>query len=248
MILSRLMKAVREQNWFAVALEFLIVILGVVIGFQVTTWNAERTDRETEQIYLTRLHRDMQLSVCRIQRERDNVAEWNNRAQSTLDALLLRDPDAVTDSGFELVASTRVQTGSPFRATLNELINGGRANIITNETLRAQIAETDAELTSYDEYIQILVNAQGTFLNEVHSRLRPSPGSVYRITYDFEALADDDVFLNSLGHALRITDANLAWLGDMADVADNLRMAVGIELGLDVPDELDCDTVSGGTE
>ena len=33
MILSRLMKAVREQNWFAVTLEFLIVILGVVIGF-----------------------------------------------------------------------------------------------------------------------------------------------------------------------------------------------------------------------
>ncbi len=247
MILSRLMKAVREQNWFAVALEFVIVILGVVIGFQVTSWNEERTERETEQIYLTRLHRDMQLSVCRIQRERDNVAEWNTLAQATLDALLLRDPDAVTDSGFELVASTRVQTGSPFRATLNELINGGRANIISNEILRAQIAETDAELTSYDEYIQILVNAQGTFLNQVHSRLRPSPGSVYRISYDFEALADDDQFINSLGHSLRITDANRVWLGRMVEVTDTLRVAVGTELGVEVPVELDCDTIEGAT-
>ena len=240
MILSRISRALREQNWTAVGLEFLIVILGVVIGFQVTAWSSERADRETEHIYLTRLHRDMEMSVCRIRRERDNVAEWNGRAQATLNALLLRDQEAVTDTGFELIASTRVQTGSPFRATLNELINGGRANIITNESLRARIAEADAELQSYADYIQILVNAQGTFLNEVHSRLRPTPSSVYRITYDFEALADDDVFLNSLGHALRITDANFAWLDDMTDVADGLRVALAEELGLDAEAPVDC--------
>ena len=43
MILARLSKAIREQNWFAVVLEFIIVIAGVVIGFRVTAWNAERT-------------------------------------------------------------------------------------------------------------------------------------------------------------------------------------------------------------
>ena len=36
-ILGRLTQAVREQNWFAVALELVIVVFGVVIGFQVTT-------------------------------------------------------------------------------------------------------------------------------------------------------------------------------------------------------------------
>ena len=45
MILARLSRAVREQNWFAVVLEFVIVIAGVVIGFQVTAWNAERAER-----------------------------------------------------------------------------------------------------------------------------------------------------------------------------------------------------------
>jgi len=42
MILQNLSKAVREQNWFAVFLEFVIVIAGVVIGFQITARNAER--------------------------------------------------------------------------------------------------------------------------------------------------------------------------------------------------------------
>jgi len=36
MILARITKAIREQNWFAVVLEFVIVIAGVAIGFQVT--------------------------------------------------------------------------------------------------------------------------------------------------------------------------------------------------------------------
>ena len=45
MILARLSRAVREQNWFAVVLEFFIVIVGVVIAFQVTAWNEARQDR-----------------------------------------------------------------------------------------------------------------------------------------------------------------------------------------------------------
>jgi len=42
MILARLSSAIRAQNWFAVVLEFVIVIAGVVIGFQITARNAER--------------------------------------------------------------------------------------------------------------------------------------------------------------------------------------------------------------
>ncbi len=42
MILARISSAIRAQNWFAVALEFVIVIAGVAIGFQTTAWNAER--------------------------------------------------------------------------------------------------------------------------------------------------------------------------------------------------------------
>ncbi|WP_412061311.1 hypothetical protein [Rubrivirga sp. IMCC45206] len=57
--LGRLTKAVREQNWFAVALEVVVVIVGVVIGFQVTAWGNERADRAKEQTYLRQLSRDL---------------------------------------------------------------------------------------------------------------------------------------------------------------------------------------------
>ena len=59
MILSRITRAVREQNWFAVAIEFVIVIAGVVIGFQITEWRGQQSDRQLEIYYLERLHADL---------------------------------------------------------------------------------------------------------------------------------------------------------------------------------------------
>ncbi|WP_412061298.1 hypothetical protein [Rubrivirga sp. IMCC45206] len=47
-VLGRLTRAVREQNWFAVALELVIVVVGIVIGFQVTAWGQAQQARRVE--------------------------------------------------------------------------------------------------------------------------------------------------------------------------------------------------------
>ncbi len=44
MILSRITKHVKEQNWFAVVLDFVIVVAGILIAFQITSWNEARQD------------------------------------------------------------------------------------------------------------------------------------------------------------------------------------------------------------
>jgi len=58
MILSRLTSAVREQNWAAVTIEFVIVLSGVIIGFQATAWNEARQDAERESLIISRLQAD----------------------------------------------------------------------------------------------------------------------------------------------------------------------------------------------
>ena len=45
MILRRLTANLRAQNWTAITLEFLIVVIGVFIGTQVSNWNQERVER-----------------------------------------------------------------------------------------------------------------------------------------------------------------------------------------------------------
>ncbi|CAN5636316.1 hypothetical protein BH23GEM3_BH23GEM3_02680 [soil metagenome] len=43
MLLRSVVKHVREQNWFAVGLDFFIVVVGVFIGLQVSNWNEARS-------------------------------------------------------------------------------------------------------------------------------------------------------------------------------------------------------------
>ena len=49
MILRRLTANLRAQNWTAIAIEFLIVVIGVFIGTQVANWNQERLEKRRDR-------------------------------------------------------------------------------------------------------------------------------------------------------------------------------------------------------
>ena len=59
MILRSITRHVRDQNWFAVGLDFLIVIVGVFIGIQVSNWNEERQNTALADDYRERLTADL---------------------------------------------------------------------------------------------------------------------------------------------------------------------------------------------
>ena len=59
MLLRRITKHVTDQNWFAVFIDFLIVVVGVFIGIQVANWNEERQDRKDENAMIITLHDEM---------------------------------------------------------------------------------------------------------------------------------------------------------------------------------------------
>ncbi len=51
MIYKRFAANLRAQNWFAIGIEFAIVVAGVFVGTQVSNWNAERLEkRETAEL------------------------------------------------------------------------------------------------------------------------------------------------------------------------------------------------------
>lgn len=60
MLLRSLTKHVRDQNWFAVALDFFIVVLGILLAFQITNWSEARSDRAQEQQIIERLYTDFE--------------------------------------------------------------------------------------------------------------------------------------------------------------------------------------------
>lgn len=62
-ILDRLSDAIRQQNWFAVVLEFLIVTAGVLMGIQVSNWNQERKDQREITRLLERIEPDVRIGI-----------------------------------------------------------------------------------------------------------------------------------------------------------------------------------------
>jgi hypothetical protein len=82
-ILRSVMKHVRDQNWLAVGIDFLIVVLGVLLAFQITVWNAERAERVRSQEYLSRISADLMVDIATLQRHREfweQVAEHGHVA------------------------------------------------------------------------------------------------------------------------------------------------------------------------
>jgi len=55
MLLRSMTKHVRDQNWFAVFLDFSIVVVGVFIGLQVANWSAKQSDKAEYARALERL-------------------------------------------------------------------------------------------------------------------------------------------------------------------------------------------------
>ena len=58
MIMRRLAANLREQNWTAIAIEFVLLVLGVFLGIQVANWNEQRREHALEAEYIARLQRD----------------------------------------------------------------------------------------------------------------------------------------------------------------------------------------------
>jgi len=60
MVVRRFRDHVAEHNWFAVAVDFLIVVAGVFVGIQASNWNQERVNRAQGRAYRAMLIDDLE--------------------------------------------------------------------------------------------------------------------------------------------------------------------------------------------
>jgi len=59
MILRRVIKHFRNQEWTAIAIDFLIVVVGVFVGLQVSNWSNAQQDRRDETAIIYALHAEI---------------------------------------------------------------------------------------------------------------------------------------------------------------------------------------------
>jgi hypothetical protein len=201
MLLRRITKHVTDQNWFAVFIDFLIVVVGVFIGIQVANWNETRKDDAQEKDYLIRLHEDFVANADGIQRD-------NNFHQQQLD-----DQSVVIDSLTE--CKVKPEHGMLFqrginqlgyinpprfmRRTLNEMTASGNLDIIKNEAIRDHIAQmifnvefrdgvSDGVMRTTEHYRYIV---EENIQYDVKTPLEDSFSSSLAVIYDINKLCEN---------------------------------------------------------
>jgi hypothetical protein len=63
MILRRVIKHFRNQEWTAIGIDFLIVVLGLLVATQLTNWNSTRQDNARGDIYSKRLKSELRFEL-----------------------------------------------------------------------------------------------------------------------------------------------------------------------------------------
>ena len=154
MLLRRVSEHVKKQDWLAVAVDFIIVVIGVFMGLQVQEWNQQRIDRNKEHVYLERLTTDFSIIERGLQRclavYKDSI-EAINLVSQVVETQVTSDSTPITDDNTFATALIRMTAGdipAGRSAAFVEMLSTGDLSILRDATLR------DA-LTAYDERAQI---------------------------------------------------------------------------------------------
>lgn len=136
MLLRRITEHVRTQNWFAVGIDFMIVVVGVYIGIQVANWNAERLEARRGELFTERLIADLRIENQNWNMLVDYLRDVRFNAVQALE--ILEGTADATDEQLLVHAyrATQYIFFARSRATYEELTSTGSLGLIKDQDLR----------------------------------------------------------------------------------------------------------------
>ncbi|MEP0200924.1 MAG: DUF6090 family protein [Halioglobus sp.] len=152
MILRRITGHVKDQNWFAVGLDFFIVVVGILIAFQITSWNEGLIEQQRGKDYVERLTDDLRADLSN---RRVLLVYYDSvyaSAERTRDLLLDPKPD-----DRELVVSAYRATEYVYhpqtRRTWDEVVAAGDIGLLPTSvnTDLARYFSADVSFLSFDD-------------------------------------------------------------------------------------------------
>lgn len=164
MILRRMANGIRQQDWYTVVLEVLIVVVGIFLGLQVDDWNNDRKDRVRAQGYLGRIASDLEADIAAAT---DRMVFWRDVSEYGAKGLAYAETgEPGTATHWELlVAFFQASQVAEFiltQATFDELKSAGELGLISDLEFRNRLtgyynfsaAATVVERPEYREHVR----------------------------------------------------------------------------------------------
>lgn len=155
MILRRVIAHFKKQEWTAIAIDFVIVVLGVFVGIQVANWNAARLDHRRGAAFAERLRNDLRIEAWNYEALANYLDDVEANAVTAIAILEGRREAQDEDLLIAAYRATQYAASVRRRATWDELTSTGSVGLIRNQRLR------DVAALVYDSTSQGDVREEG---------------------------------------------------------------------------------------
>ncbi len=139
MLLRRVLEHLRKQPWTAIAIEFLIVVIGVFVASQVTEWSAAQADRRLGREYTARLLADLEQDL---DNQRVLIAYYDAvqaSAERTVDLLQNPNPDPQA-LVIQAYRATEYAFYPPTRTTWDTIVSAGDTRLLPQRAVESGLA------------------------------------------------------------------------------------------------------------
>lgn len=144
MILRRLAHSLKEQNWTAITVEFVLLVLGVFLGIQVSNWNEARSDERLGRAYVQRLTLELGQDLVTRRELIEYYAAVLESIEHTNVLLAEPDPDP-KDLVVNAYRASEFNYRAPSRATWDAIVSSGDTGLLPQD-----VAAAVADYFAYD--------------------------------------------------------------------------------------------------
>ena len=142
MRLRSLTKHIREQNWFAVALDFFIVVIGILIAFQITNWSEARNAAQNVAKIFAALSADFSDLEVKLVERMQRSKRLRNECGQLRELVRLEQTPKSEDNVENLILSCKSTSwGLSPPASFTELMSTGDLSEISDQPVRKALIE-----------------------------------------------------------------------------------------------------------
>lgn len=176
MILHRLTQHVKDQNWTAIGLEFLIVVLGVFLGLQASNWNDAARGRAKEAIVLEQLAEEFTSAVE--EAKADKVSSEASMEATREVLRVIRNGKEPEDklAFLQVLAKAGGFASGPYEpATLTELLSSGGLSELSSPGLRTALVQYHETSTTQLQMSDLVLDRISTPHDGFHDAIHVNP-------------------------------------------------------------------------
>ena len=232
MILQRVARDFREQNWISVFLELFVVVVGIFLGLRADAWNEARRDRIRERVHLEQIYAELGTDVDELKDLSDSQSEIASNLMFAI-GIVKRGkiaPDEVDRFKWAIMLAVRYPPATIQRAGYDTLIASGDFSILQDPDLRTRLVRLYSDFDGMPKRLEALIgnrSSDSPYSAEVVYAVPHPSGKGVLWKVDFESVKDNPATLGYLANQRRNHTLIGRMYADAASRAAELREYIG---------------------